>query len=139
MRCVCAADPVNLAVGQPVGGVGLMMHNRRRNRVNSTVVRREGSRVTLRVDQSFGNCPKYIQVRVQGDQTGAWGHDYWPHLCDNCTAGAACSRRCSAMAAKTCMLRMHLPSTTAWGREQALPSDDPWQAPGSLAPVPSFV
>ena len=65
MRCVRAADPVNLAVGQPVGGVGLMMHNRRRNRVNSTVVRREGSRVTLHVDQSFGNCPKYIQVRLR--------------------------------------------------------------------------
>ncbi len=60
--CVCAADPVNLAVGQPVGGLGLMMHNRRRNRVNSTVARREGSCVTLHVDQSFGNCPKYIQV-----------------------------------------------------------------------------
>jgi len=58
------ADPGNLAVGQPVGGLGLMMHNRRRNRVNSTVVRREGSRVTLHVDQSFGNCPKYIQVCV---------------------------------------------------------------------------
>ena len=38
------------------------MHNRRRNRVNSTVVRRDGNRVFLQVDQSFGNCPKYIQV-----------------------------------------------------------------------------
>ena len=58
------ADPVNSEVGQSVGGLGLMMHNRRRNRVNSTVVARNGSRLTLRVDQAFGNCPKYIQVRA---------------------------------------------------------------------------
>ena len=39
-----------------------MMQNRRRNRVNSTLVAQEGSRLSLRVEQAFGNCPKYIQV-----------------------------------------------------------------------------
>ncbi len=45
-----------------MGGLGLMMQNRRRNRVNSTLVAQEGSRLSLRVEQAFGNCPKYIQV-----------------------------------------------------------------------------
>ena len=70
MKQKAGADPVNLAVGQSVGGLGLMMQNRRRNRVNSTLTSRAGSRLSLRVEQAFGNCPKYIQVCAPPNSVG---------------------------------------------------------------------
>lgn len=42
---------------------GLEHENRRRNRVNATITDVSGPLVTICVDQSFGNCPKYIQKR----------------------------------------------------------------------------
>lgn len=58
-------DPLgaNLAEGAPIGLLGIELETRRRNRVNGTVwaVRENGFEV--RVGQSFGNCPKYIQAR----------------------------------------------------------------------------
>jgi len=50
-------------VGAEVGGLGLMLQNRRRNRVNGRIVHVTEDRVVLRVTQSFGNCPQYIQAR----------------------------------------------------------------------------
>lgn len=48
--------------GDPVGLLGIEMHSRRRNRMNGIVTATEaGFRVD--VDQSFGNCPRYIQLR----------------------------------------------------------------------------
>ncbi|SMF89351.1 hypothetical protein SAMN02982917_6701 [Azospirillum oryzae] len=48
--------------GDPVGLLGIEMHTRRRNRMNGIVTADEtGFRVD--VDQSFGNCPRYIQLR----------------------------------------------------------------------------
>nr|WP_295833477.1 pyridoxamine 5'-phosphate oxidase family protein [uncultured Azospirillum sp.] len=48
--------------GDPVGLLGIEMHTRRRNRMNGIVTATEsGFRVD--VDQSFGNCPRYIQLR----------------------------------------------------------------------------
>ncbi len=51
-------------VGAEVGGLGLMLQNRRRNRVNGRVVAVGADSVTLKVTQSFGNCPQYIQARA---------------------------------------------------------------------------
>lgn len=61
-----ADDPLaaGLAVGAPVGLLGIQLETRRRNRVNGTVAGVGPLGFTLRVDQSFGNCPQYIQVRV---------------------------------------------------------------------------
>jgi predicted pyridoxine 5'-phosphate oxidase superfamily flavin-nucleotide-binding protein len=58
-------DPLadNLALGQPLGGLGIQLETRRRNRVNGKVVALAAQGFSLRVDQSFGNCPKYITVR----------------------------------------------------------------------------
>lgn len=59
-----ASDPASqgIADGKPVGLLGIEMHTRRRNRMNGQVSStRHGFRVT--VDQSFGNCPRYIQFR----------------------------------------------------------------------------
>ncbi len=48
--------------GKAVGLVGIEMHTRRRNRMNGVVSRTDG-KVRVEVDQSFGNCPRYIQLR----------------------------------------------------------------------------
>ncbi|NYT87049.1 pyridoxamine 5'-phosphate oxidase family protein [Pollutimonas harenae] len=48
--------------GDPVGLLGIEMHTRRRNRMNGVLSNtKQGFRVD--VDQSFGNCPRYIQLR----------------------------------------------------------------------------
>lgn len=54
----------SLRGGAAVGGLGIEFHSRRRNRVNGRLVidtARGG--FDIRVDQSFGNCAKYIQAR----------------------------------------------------------------------------
>lgn len=58
-------DPLvrNLIVGAPIGLLGIEPQTRRRNRVNGVLVSVVGDEITVRVDQSFGNCPKYIQAR----------------------------------------------------------------------------
>ncbi|BDA45400.1 probable flavohemoprotein at C-terminar half [Coccomyxa sp. Obi] len=57
------ADPVKFAEGDRIGSVGVMLHNRRRNRLNCIVESVQPGSCSLKVLQSFGNCPKYIQVR----------------------------------------------------------------------------
>ncbi|PWC32881.1 pyridoxamine 5'-phosphate oxidase family protein [Azospirillum sp. TSO35-2] len=58
------SDPASAGMreGSPVGLLGIEMHTRRRNRMNGVLTAHEsGFRVD--VDQSFGNCPRYIQLR----------------------------------------------------------------------------
>ena len=61
-----AGDALNdgLVVGAPLGLLGIEPHTRRRNRLNGTIVDAAGDRFTVEVDQSFGNCPQYIQARA---------------------------------------------------------------------------
>lgn len=60
-------DPLDPAArgmvdGAPVGLLGIELHTRRRNRMNGVLSPLDdGFRVE--VDQSFGNCPRYIQLR----------------------------------------------------------------------------
>jgi uncharacterized protein len=58
-------DPLRevLELGAPLGGLGLEFHTRRRNRINGTVCALSAETFTLKVVQSFGNCPRYIQAR----------------------------------------------------------------------------
>ena len=58
-------DPLtsSLAVGKRLGLIGLDPTTRRRNRVNMHVIAASDSGFSLEVDQSFGNCPQYIQRR----------------------------------------------------------------------------
>ncbi|WP_295951348.1 pyridoxamine 5'-phosphate oxidase family protein [Rhodoferax sp.] len=60
-----ASDPLarHLAEGASIGMLGIEPHTRRRNRVNGRVTALDGSGFGLAVEQSFGNCPKYIQAR----------------------------------------------------------------------------
>ena len=56
-------DPLVLAPGRPVGLLGIEPHTRRRNRLNGVVQRVDSAGFSVRVQQSFGNCPKYIVPR----------------------------------------------------------------------------
>lgn len=59
------SDPASagLGPGDAVGMLGIELHSRRRNRVNGTVARADGTGFSLSVEHAFGNCPQYIQRR----------------------------------------------------------------------------
>ena len=59
-------DPLRaqLRVGATLGLLGIEPQTRRRNRMNGTVVALDEQGFELQVDQSFGNCPQYIQARA---------------------------------------------------------------------------
>lgn len=58
-------DPLaaSLVDGAGVGILGIELSTRRRNRLNGTVRGRSDQGFRVSVEQSFGNCPKYIQKR----------------------------------------------------------------------------
>lgn len=58
------SDPAGADIqdGSPIGLLGIELHTRRRNRMNGIVTRAHGG-LHIDVDQSFGNCPRYIQLR----------------------------------------------------------------------------
>ena len=63
---VIAGDALGLQTneGEPIGVVGLDLSTRRRNRLNGNL--NGGSKkdyLSISVEHSFGNCPKYIQAR----------------------------------------------------------------------------
>ncbi|WP_336356579.1 pyridoxamine 5'-phosphate oxidase family protein [Pseudomonas granadensis] len=58
-----ADDPAQLRDGEPVGLLGIELHTRRRNRLNGHVANLTADGFELSVDQAFGNCPQYIQLR----------------------------------------------------------------------------
>ncbi|WP_019500390.1 pyridoxamine 5'-phosphate oxidase family protein [Pseudanabaena sp. PCC 6802] len=59
-------DPLGhtLAKGADIGLLGIELHTRRRNRLNGTVVAIDAEGFDVKVKQSFGNCPQYIQARM---------------------------------------------------------------------------
>jgi len=59
-------DPLgaNLAVGARLGLLGIQPETRRRNRANGSIEALDTGGFTLHVEQSFGNCAKYIQARA---------------------------------------------------------------------------
>ena len=62
---VVEGDPIASSLtkaGSPLGLLGIEIPTRRRNRVNVRVGSRTDT-LELDVDQSFGNCPQYIQTR----------------------------------------------------------------------------
>jgi uncharacterized protein len=58
-------DPLDAALvpGAPVGVLGIELATRRRNRANGAITARDGDGFAIEVQQSFGNCPQYIQAR----------------------------------------------------------------------------
>jgi len=58
-------DPLrrHLTTGAKIGGLGLQFETRRRNRLNGAVGTVDDTGFGIAVEQSFGNCPQYIQTR----------------------------------------------------------------------------
>lgn len=50
--------------GRPFGALGVDFSTRRRNRANGVIEAADAGGLRLKVLQSFGNCPQYIQTRV---------------------------------------------------------------------------
>ncbi|HYE40366.1 MAG TPA: pyridoxamine 5'-phosphate oxidase family protein [Ramlibacter sp.] len=63
LRVEARGDGDNVRPGAPVALLGVQAHTRRRNRMNGTVVDCSDHGFSVRVGQSFGNCPKYIHAR----------------------------------------------------------------------------
>lgn len=59
-----ASDPAAAGMHDdaPIGLLGIELHTRRRNRMNG-VLQAIGDGFRVQVEQSFGNCPRYIQLR----------------------------------------------------------------------------
>ncbi|WP_417423511.1 pyridoxamine 5'-phosphate oxidase family protein [Hoeflea sp.] len=59
-------DPLHGTIkpGVKIGLLGIDPSTRRRNRLNGRVTSTDATGFTLAVDQSFGNCPQYIQSRT---------------------------------------------------------------------------
>lgn len=53
----------HLRDGAALGLLGIQPHTRRRNRMNGRVARVSEAGFDVEVEQSFGNCPKYIHTR----------------------------------------------------------------------------
>ncbi|USG62576.1 pyridoxamine 5'-phosphate oxidase family protein [Sneathiella marina] len=59
-------DPLTQSLtrtGAPLGLLGIEMMTRRRNRMNGRISETKPAHFSVTVDQSFGNCPQYIQNR----------------------------------------------------------------------------
>lgn len=59
-------DPLqnNLRIGSPLGLLAIEFETRRRNRLSGKVTSTGNQGFAIKVDQSFGNCPQYIQSRT---------------------------------------------------------------------------
>ncbi|RBJ83279.1 FAD-binding oxidoreductase [Pseudomonas sp. MWU12-2534b] len=58
-----ADDPLQLQDGAALGLLGIELHTRRRNRLNGRITSLDRDGFSVSVEQSFGNCPQYIQLR----------------------------------------------------------------------------
>lgn len=52
-----------IAIGQPIGVLGIDLSNRRRNRMHGRIAAFDDNSISVNVVQSYGNCPKYISKR----------------------------------------------------------------------------
>ena len=72
-RPLVAGDPLadSFDVGTEVGVLGIELSTRRRNRLTGSISRSDDRGFAIRVAQTFGNCPKYIQTRGLELSTGS--------------------------------------------------------------------
>jgi predicted pyridoxine 5'-phosphate oxidase superfamily flavin-nucleotide-binding protein len=54
---------LKFTIGQKIGMLGIQLSTRRRNRVNGVIKTIGAKSFSIGIEQSFGNCPKYIQKR----------------------------------------------------------------------------
>lgn len=60
-------ETLDFSLGAKISVLGLEMETRRRNRANATILDNSNGLLTLHIDQSYGNCPKYIQMRSRSE------------------------------------------------------------------------
>lgn len=60
-------EPTDLVFdnGSSISVLGIEFETKRRNRVNGSIVAAAADLIEVEVDQSYGNCPRYIHVREQ--------------------------------------------------------------------------
>ena len=63
LELACVTD---VQAGAKFGLLGIDFATRRRNRANGVVISNAGGKLVLEVNESFGNCPKYITPRLVG-------------------------------------------------------------------------
>jgi len=61
-----SADPADSGMnnGDAIGLLGIQLDTRRRNRLNGVISARDSVGFDVSVQESFGNCPRYINVRT---------------------------------------------------------------------------
>jgi predicted pyridoxine 5'-phosphate oxidase superfamily flavin-nucleotide-binding protein len=66
-----AADPIGTCLGndRPVGVLVFDPARRRRLRLNGRAIAGPAGRIDIRINEVFGNCPKYIQARAPEPET----------------------------------------------------------------------
>ena len=64
LPCLIKTLALEFITGQKIGMLGIQLSTRRRNRVNGVIQTIGDESFSIQVEQSFGNCPKYIQKRV---------------------------------------------------------------------------
>ena len=79
LRLATSLDPQDPATpglqsGEAIGLLGIELHTRRRNRVNGVIQHASDTDIEIAIEQSYGNCPKYIQdrsyTRMQEPESG---------------------------------------------------------------------
>ncbi|WP_273908101.1 pyridoxamine 5'-phosphate oxidase family protein [Enterobacter bugandensis] len=55
---------LNRSSGASIGLLGIDLTSRRRNRLNGRIQHASPGEMSIKVDQSYGNCPQYIQPRL---------------------------------------------------------------------------
>lgn len=52
---------------KPIGLLAIDLQKRRRMRLNGTISKKDASGISVKVNQAYSNCPKYIQARTLKD------------------------------------------------------------------------
>ncbi|HTD06790.1 pyridoxamine 5'-phosphate oxidase family protein [Undibacterium sp.] len=77
-RADLAPYGAEFAIGKQIGLLGLDLATRRRNRANGFIAAADGQGLLVAIQESFGNCPKYIQARdvesVPADRAAELSH-----------------------------------------------------------------
>jgi len=69
-------EGLNLGEGAKVSVLGIELETKRRNRMNGTISKAVDTQLHITVDQSFGNCPRYIHVREHIEDTADQAADF---------------------------------------------------------------
>ncbi|MEV7005610.1 pyridoxamine 5'-phosphate oxidase family protein [Streptosporangium sp. NPDC051022] len=105
-------DPLAGLDGGEIGMLAIEPGTRRRMRVNGTVHEEDG-RLVVRTEQTYANCPKYIQARELSGETGETGEDGGPPGDVSVTEALTGAQRAWIGGADTFFVATHAPGLGA--------------------------